>query len=68
MNLDEQVMGDEAGCDQAALHQMMLEREQMAEEAAKRLAQHTGDWQDIELLCALAGIRSPYETTRKELK
>lgn len=47
--------------DEAEFHQMMLERQQMGEEAAKRLAQHTGTWRDIDYLCHMAGIRSPFD-------
>lgn len=53
--------------DQAQYHQMMLERQEMGEEAANRLAQHIGTWKDIDYLCHMAGIKSPFDelTERK---
>lgn len=47
--------------DQAAWDQLMQERQQMGEEAANRLAQHTGSWRDIDYLCHMAGIKSPFD-------
>lgn len=45
----------------AAMHQLTLERQQMAEEAASRLAQCIGGRMEIEILCREAGIDSPYK-------
>lgn len=46
---------------QENLHQLSLERQQMAEEVAKRLATGMGGRQEIEILCREAGIDSPYK-------
>ena len=46
--------------EQEALFQLSMERQQMAEEAAKRLATGIGGSQEIEILCREAGIDSPY--------
>ena len=46
--------------EQLAMHQLSLEREELAKEAAKRLAQGLGGRQEIEILCREAGIDSPY--------
>ena len=53
--------------DQEQYHQMMLERQEMGEEAANRLAQHIGTWKDVDFLCHMAGIKSPFDelTERK---
>lgn len=45
---------------QAAMHQCFQERQQVAQEAAKRLATGVGGRQEIEILCREAGIDSPY--------
>ena len=46
--------------EQLAMHQLSLERQELAEEAAKRLSQCMGGRQEIEILCREAGIDSPY--------
>lgn len=53
--------------DQAAWHQMMLERQEMADEYFKRLAQGKGGQCEIEFLAAYAKCQNPYEPKRKEL-
>lgn len=53
--------GFEHGIDFAQFHQLDQERQQMAEEAAKRLATGMGGRQEIEILCREAGIDSPYK-------
>ena len=47
--------------EQEAMFQLSVERQQMAEEAAKRLATGMGGRQEIEILCREAGIDSPYK-------
>ena len=47
--------------EQAAFHQLSLEREELAKEAAKRLSQGMGGRREIEILCREAGIDSPYK-------
>ena len=46
---------------QAAFHQMMLERQQEAEEALADLAMGVIRQAQVEYLAAFAHIRSPYE-------
>ena len=46
--------------EQEALFQLSMERQEMAEIAASRLAQGLGGRQEIEILCREAGIDSPY--------
>ena len=46
--------------EQLSMHQLSLERQELAEEAAKRLSQGMGGRQEIEILCREAGIDSPY--------
>ena len=47
--------------DQLSMHQLSLEREELAKEAAKRLATGVGGRREIEILCREAGIDSPYK-------
>lgn len=47
--------------EQEALFQLSQERQQMAEEAAKRLSMGMGGRREIEILCREAGIDSPYK-------
>ena len=47
--------------EQECAFQLSQERQQMAEEAAKRLATGMGGRQEIEILCREAGIASPYK-------
>jgi len=60
MRIEEQVMGDEAGMEQA-FHQMMQEREELAADCLKKLAEGVGGQKEIEYLAAFARIQNPYE-------
>ena len=55
--------GFDAGVDFADFqaHQLSQERQQIAEQAAARLATGMGGRQEIEILCREAGIDSPYK-------
>lgn len=46
--------------EQEAMFQLSQEREQMAMEAAKRIAMGLGGRRELEILCREAGIESPY--------
>ena len=46
--------------EQEAAFQLSQERQEMAEEAANRLAMGLGGRREIEILCREAGIDSPY--------
>lgn len=59
MRLDEQIMGDEAGLDQQAFHQMMLERQEMRYEALEKLAKGIGGEKEINLLADELKVPSP---------
>lgn len=47
--------------DQAAWHQMMLEREELAAECLRKLAEGKGGQKEIEYIAAFARIQNPYE-------